>query len=98
MGKFESRDPRYVAGEICAHKWALGDGDRSSMKKCSLPATVGVPVRIGRFARWSRAPRSTLAAHVAPVFAGGDARVHLRLLGCSVGLGFVFLKTAYLKG
>jgi hypothetical protein len=49
MGKFESRDPWYVAGEICAHKWALGDGDRSSMKKCGLPAPVGVPVRIGRF-------------------------------------------------
>ena len=40
-----------------------------------------------RMMKGDRAPWSTLAAHVAPVFAGGDALVHLRLLGCSVGLG-----------
>jgi hypothetical protein len=54
---YESRESRSVTGEVCVHKWAP---DLPS--SCGLPATVGVPVRIGRFGeleaeRHGRRPR-----------------------------------------
>jgi hypothetical protein len=49
LKQFVKRDPSYVRGEVCAHKWSVEDGpmpSRYGLKKCGKPAVCGIPMRM----------------------------------------------------